>query len=443
MILSNKQIGWGAILTALLFNIWTLTYLFSSDNHIESFFIKLIIWLCQFTLILTGSYLNNFIDIKRLTQILTGCIFICFTLLSLLTLSELVLFFNPVLRAKWDEPKSNNKSNRFEEFRKQHIHPIYLFYYPFDITERRKINNEYVSITDDGFRGWGPDKKGDKKLAFITGGSVAFGGSTDTTTIAGYLNKLQDQYLFINAGVISWISTQELSRIMYQISEYQPELVISFSGFNDASIFEEYKKRNDRLYPPGIPESFGFLYDLIDDIRSTPRKHEKPIIQSIFPRTYGWLTDNKNDRPIHGVNNTQQMSDKDYFLWAKKYAHNINLMKPMVESWGGRFIGIFQPVASTHSNWNEISQSFDRDLYWWESAVAGKIPLFIKEVYNNLGKNVEFYNFSNILDFTNKRPNINNHQPKFHDICHFNDPFYHIVAKEILSIVENLNYENK
>ena len=75
----------------------------------------------------------------------------------------MVLIFNSAVKAKWDEPKSNIRSHRFEEFRKQHIHPVYLFYYPFDIIERRKINNEFVSITDDGFRGWGPDKKGDKK----------------------------------------------------------------------------------------------------------------------------------------------------------------------------------------------------------------------------------------------------------------------------------------
>ena len=101
---------------------------------------------------------------------------------------------------------------RYDEFARayypfgfQHINPTYLFFFPFEPEARTALSNEHVTLDEAGFRGQGPEFVGDRKLAFLIGGSTAFSSaSSDSTTITGYLNQIQDRYFFVNAGVPSW-----------------------------------------------------------------------------------------------------------------------------------------------------------------------------------------------------------------------------------------------
>jgi len=111
-------------------------------------------------------------------------------------------------------PRFDAVEQAYVPFRVQHLHPLYFFFFPLEGEARVALSNEVCSLTREGFRGPGPDQRGDRQLAFLTGGSTVFGDGTesDAETITAHLNRLQSAYFFVNAGVPSWASAQELTR---------------------------------------------------------------------------------------------------------------------------------------------------------------------------------------------------------------------------------------
>jgi len=298
----------------------------------------------------------------------------------------------------------------------------------------------------------GPENRQGRKLAFLLGGSVAFGTSShDTTTITGYLNRKQEEYLFVNAGVPWWNSTQELFRLSYQLSEYQPDLVIAFDGFNDGIIYSRYKRRGDgRYYPPGTPKSFGKLHDFVDDIRSGNLKQKpkqdvvkrpfyKAIPNRLVPRTYHalwrwkerWSGEQAKPAWLEMAAIWTDEDDHELTLWASKYVTNLTLMKAVTESWGGRFVGIFQPVKSLHS----VPIDLGRPLKRWERDGAFVMPAFYKNVVASMMEEIEYYDFSSLFDGSYWAHQETNGPLPFYDSCHFNDKGNEIVADSIIQVL--------
>ncbi len=86
------------------------------------------------------------------------------------------------------------------------------------------------------------EKKKKKEIRiFVTGGSVAWGcNATDTTaTIAGFMEaELRQRHPGLDIKVItaaagSWTTTQERIWIFNRITEYEPDMIIQYSGVND------------------------------------------------------------------------------------------------------------------------------------------------------------------------------------------------------------------
>ena len=80
---------------------------------------------------------------------------------------------------------------------------------------------------------------------FVTGGSTAFGTAapSDAATITGFLQEVVDRelaprtgrrYEIVNAANPAWTSTHERILIENRLSELEPDLVVSFSGNNEA-----------------------------------------------------------------------------------------------------------------------------------------------------------------------------------------------------------------
>jgi lysophospholipase L1-like esterase len=107
------------------------------------------------------------------------------------------------------------------------------------------IPNQYkftMNINSDGFRGNEIEPNNDTYRIFFTGGSTAFGfGSTsDKTTIPGLLQEYFDHELgylnveIINAGINGADSYREILLIKEKLIEYDPDLIISYTGVNDS-----------------------------------------------------------------------------------------------------------------------------------------------------------------------------------------------------------------
>ncbi|MDH4161410.1 MAG: SGNH/GDSL hydrolase family protein [Nitrospirota bacterium] len=114
-----------------------------------------------------------------------------------------------------------------------------------------------------------PDDLGRKKenevRVFLTGGSTAWGAfATDTDhTIAGYLQQaLRERYegadiKVITAAAGGWTSTQERTWIFNRITEYEPDMIISYSGHND--LFQVHLRKTDLLNQYDVDGEY-FLY---------------------------------------------------------------------------------------------------------------------------------------------------------------------------------------
>lgn len=323
--------------------------------------------------------------------------------------------------------------NQYGPFTVQYLHPFYLFSFPLSLSEREAINNETVSIGPSGFRGTGPEEAGGKKLAFLTGGSSTFGhfATSNETTISGYLNQMQEQYHFVNAGVPSWNTTQELHRLVDEILLYDPALIISFGGWNDAMIARGYIQQN-RQYLPGTPESFDRLDDcIVDNIHGVIKDCSLriPILERLFPEVYR-----------HGRNmwrqwrglSTRLLSEKEIeqltTVTAQKYLNNIQVMTRASSAFGSRFLAILQPSVTVHNKQYaaEDSSQERKTIY----------QLFRKNVLAQ--QNIDVQDFTDIFDTINiaRDPEGYPERRIFADRVHLMDYGNELIAKHILALLK-------
>jgi len=237
-------------------------------------------------------------------------------------------------------------------FTVQHINPFYMFFFPYDRAQRVAMNNATCSIDANGFRGPGPEAAGERKLAFLLGGSAAFGhyASSDATTITGYMNQMQSAYLFVNAGVPSWVSWQELQRLQSQILTYKPDLVVAYDSMNDIAGAFTYWRLKPGFFLPGTPESFEDLYALVGDIRAgrlyTP---SKPWYEKLLPRVSKGIRARLRKKT---VNPRLQKAMPEVYIRqaADSYVRNLNYMHALTISIGGDFLAVYQPARRLHQN---------------------------------------------------------------------------------------------
>jgi hypothetical protein len=339
----------------------------------------------------------------------------------------------PLMRAGYY--KTARPGDPYTPFTTQHLHPIYLFFFPLDPGKRVGLSNETVSITKHGFRGGDPIAG--KPLAVLLGGSAAFGdkASSDQTTITGCLNRLQTSYHFVNAGVPSWTSTQELHRLADQIAPLAPKLVISYSFSNDIVIALSYARKG-LVYPPGSPKSFEYLSKLVDDIRGSPRLTLADRIKGLFPRTAELLENISGKQNVNALalSNEQLMatveSAVDKFLWNQK------IMQAIASSMHFRFITVIQPSLRAHKN--VLAEDRDRisvsqeDRWLFERAVQ---RIMASEYchencldYSNLFDN----QFAEIPVFRGTEETRNPESLIFADIIHLLDSGNEYVARHLV-----------
>lgn len=232
----------------------------------------------------------------------------------------------------------------YRPFTTQHLHPYYLFFFPLQPEQRAALGNAVCSIDADGFREPGPASAGTRKLAVLLGGSTAFGdyASSNQATITSNLNRLQSDYFFVNAGVPSWNSTQELARMAIQIAAMKPALVITLDGANDAALADLPAFGQPGMqYPPGTPENFDQLEALVDEAR---RPWTRLTWRALFPEIFNRIDKySKVDSgrppplPVATVNRASQ-----------RYVANLTEIAVLSRGAGARFLAVFQPIAGLH-----------------------------------------------------------------------------------------------
>ncbi|GEM_PF-2121632 len=139
-------------------------------------------------------------------------------------------------------------------------------------------------------------KKPDEIRIFITGGSTAWGclAPNEKSTIAAFfeqkLNKSFDKrftYRVINAAAGGWQTTDERIWIFNRITEFEPDMVISYSGYNDVYnvYLRKYNLFND-LHNEGSYIFWGFK-----EYESYNRGTKMSDIMRYFPPVFYEETD--------------------------------------------------------------------------------------------------------------------------------------------------------
>lgn len=413
-----RALGTLLLLTVLLANVWLLRHL-STQIGIRLFqFLLLVVFVFDLCLLFGGFALllaRRKITIFRAVMVFISLI--AWTVVLSASAEVYLAFRSP-------------NGGPYVAFQVQHLHPFYLFSVSSDPKELGRINNSVVSVTPEGFRGPGSEQKGSRKLAFVIGGSAAFGwgASSNETTISGYLNEIQSDYHFVNAGVSSWNSTQEFYRVAMQLLQYKPDLIVVYDGFNDAAINQGHR-HDERLFPPGTPESYDSLAEWVDDIRAEP---DAPFITFNSERLYNLTLPRTRDR-LSGFFDTSaagpipvdpakpigpEAVDRD----AASYVWNVENMSRLAGTRGARLIVFWQAVSLLHLPDEAMKRSQeDRDDLEY-------LRRFHQYVLDHHDAGLQVFDLSDLFDRSSDKVPLAN---LFIDRVHLTDKGNYIVANEI------------
>lgn len=228
-------------------------------------------------------------------------------------------------------------------------HPFYEPFLPIDPVRRAALSSAVVQFSPDGFRGPSPSERGTRELAFLLGGSAAFGegASDDAHTITGFLNATQSRYFFVNAGVIGWRSTSELMRLELELLAYRPSLIVAFDGWNDADVGWAYR---------GYAQDVGMpLTEPLEAHRAFSAGRRWPawrigpwsIWGAVVPRIEETLTNRYSDRL--GLPPFSPDADARLAIQVRRYLDNLTVMHDLLRARRVAFLSVFQPAAPLHA----------------------------------------------------------------------------------------------
>lgn len=216
-------------------------------------------------------------------------------------------------------------------------------------------DSEQGRINALGYLGALPDKikPTSEYRIFLLGGSAAFQGSPPFSV---KVEKLFHQagrtnVKVFNFSVVSSVSRQELVRIMVDIAGYQPDLIISYTGYNDLfdtvwdprvnyphryllyEVNPILKNAKDYRLLPNLALSSQYLRDHFSDVIFDQ------LSEGIYPK---YVPARKTMRP----------------LIAKALIQNLRLSKSMSAQLGSEYLAILQPTVFFKKNKSEIEKSF-------------------------------------------------------------------------------------
>lgn len=217
-----------------------------------------------------------------------------------------------------------------------------------------------ININSRGLRApEGAEQDSRPKIVFL-GGSAAFGvgADTDDDTITAILQESFKSHRFLNAGVVGFQSGQELTYLITDLIDYQPEVVVAYNGWNDVYDVAYLPERDPNKL--GFNSTFfGFENQLVvnyqsqvsfsDSLSQLVRTSLKKslVLQRLFPslRT-------RQSRVIAQTFNNLS-SDRQKALLdsiVKTYVNNVRKMAVVSHARGAKFLVVLQPELGQRPN---------------------------------------------------------------------------------------------
>lgn len=259
--------------------------------------------------------------------------------------------------------------------------PVQVVRHPKPYTMFGGVKNSKLSadivLNEQGYRGRSPSmpKSPGEFRVFVLGGSTVFLGEPPISDLVEeeFRKNASEHVKLYNYGVVSSVSSMELSRIVFELSDLQPDLIVMYSGGNDILHPYRYDPR------PGYPFNF-IVYEnnplLESDVRSYPTcnllLYGSNLARSFFPhyfvrrfvpmeeerRKVGWGTDSWKTEI------------------AQRYVGNLVKADRISRAFGAEFIAFFQPLVYFKDPLSTEEKSYRPDPELQEHCVSIREQIF-------------------------------------------------------------------
>lgn len=263
-------------------------------------------------------------------------------------------------------------------------------------------------------------KKGPSEYRiFLFGGSTVTGGKPPISDIieAKFFERGYSNVHVYNVGVIASNANMELARVVYEVSDYSPDLIVFYNGGNDimSPLLDDPR--------PGYPYNFcAYANNLFYDVNSYPVialvAYKSNLLRVIF-RSYFTNLFGKRDELRKQVKYGSEIWEDEI---AEQYVSALTKADKISKAFGAEFAAFLQPTvyyknhctSATEIKWRK----FGTDEYNFNLKLRKKILL-----------GIDSSGISNFFDLTT----IYENDPKeyFIDWIHTNQPGINIVAQEI------------
>lgn len=286
--------------------------------------------------------MKQFLGIVGINIVILG--FLVF-LLNIVSIATIQIY-------NWQKPKQYAQSHLFPNYKDDQEAAKVLFgeydnltkgyYESFYAWRRPETSSKTININESGqrvtFRH--EDTQPTKQIGFF-GGSTTWGtGADDMTTIPSYVAKQLPEFEATNYGETGFIAHQSLNRFLRQYFEgYRPEIVIFYDGVNDV-----WNKCRTELNPFSHSRELDIRTTLSDGSAGNPDSFWAVIgpIRNLAGKVSRTL--DSRARKSSGFYNCDREPEKAEQI-ARTLLYDWQIMKNIVEGYGGEFIAILQPHA--------------------------------------------------------------------------------------------------
>lgn len=206
--------------------------------------------------------------------------------------------------------------------------------------------SEDIVLNEQGYRGKSPSvpKFPGEFRIFVLGGSTVFVGEPPIADLVEeeFRRNGSEHVKVYNYGVVSSVSSMELSRIVFELSDLEPDLIVMYNGGNDILHPCRYDPR------PGYPFNF-IVYEnnplLESDVRSYPTfnllLYGSNLARSFFPHYFvRRFVPMKEERRKAGWGTDDWRTEI-----AQRYVGNLVKADRISNAFGAGFIAFFQPMV--------------------------------------------------------------------------------------------------
>lgn len=225
--------------------------------------------------------------------------------------------------------------------------------FPSQHTSTFNINSRGLRDSEDA------EKDSRPKVIFL-GGSATFGygAKTDADTIPAIVQQSLESTHIVNAGVIGFLSGQELTYLVTDLIDYKPAVVVAYDGWND--VFEGTNSPARAGTKLGLNNNFYFMEDelannyraQVSPLSSLSRFFSTLSGKSFVLRRFNQAIANRRKRgTTRTIRNLPETNQKDLLnSIVATYVNNVRKMALFTRASGAQFLVVFQLEVGQRAN---------------------------------------------------------------------------------------------